>query len=144
MASISDADSTDEVCRKKIKLSDDSDTEKPTNPPKAEDLSAHCRLNSLEGFKLKEILSESNSSKSVFLEGHFDSPDENAVVLLEKLPITKDSVEKLLNTADLALNLKATTVPAPNVIDYACYPTVDRGGKTIEVDLDFFWPIRWH
>ncbi|KAG8193320.1 hypothetical protein JTE90_003803 [Oedothorax gibbosus] len=124
-SAVSDADSTDDMPKKKIKLSDDTD-EEPVNPSIAEDLSAHSRLNSLESFKLERILSENNNSKSVFLEGRFDSTDEIAVVLLEKLPIAKDSVEKLLNAADLALNLKIPTV-SPNTTDYACYPKVDRG-----------------
>lgn len=111
---------------KRIKLS--TDTEGAVNPI-AEDLSAHARINSFEGFKLNQILSDNNRSKSLFFEGIFEATNDRAVVLLDKLPVIKDSVAKLLNTADLALNLKSKSSLKPNVTSYACYPQADRGGK---------------
>ncbi|GFU10346.1 m7GpppX diphosphatase [Nephila pilipes] len=124
MASVS-ADSSGESKRKKIKLSNEGETS--TDCSVAEDLSAHVRLNSLDGFQLSEILSENTNSKSIFLDGYFDEESRKAVILLEKLPIPKDSVEKLLNNADLALNLKSKSTLEPNVVNYACYPTVCQG-----------------
>ncbi|KAF8776784.1 m7GpppX diphosphatase-like [Argiope bruennichi] len=124
MSSVS-GDSEDGVSRKKIKLSDEEEV--TGDHSVAEDLSAHVRLNSLEGFQLSEVLSENSYSKSVFLEGRFDKAADKAIILLEKLPIHHDSVEKLLNNADLALNLKSNSISEPNVVDYACYPPVCQG-----------------
>ncbi|XP_035225122.1 m7GpppX diphosphatase-like [Stegodyphus dumicola] len=118
----SDVDTSEDVSSKRIKLSNDSKLD-----PVAEDLSSHARITSLEDFKLKNILSDNAYSKAVFLEGSFEPVDDTAVILLEKLPFVKDSVDKLLNNADLALNLKSNSAPAPNIIHYACYPKVDRG-----------------
>ena len=123
-----EASSTDSENCKRIKLShEDSET---TNS-KAEDLSAYARINSFEGFKFKNILLDDKRSKSVFIEGLFEETGECAVVLLEKLPINKENIDKLLNNADLALNLKSQTHTDSNVVEYACYPNVDRGGKFI-------------
>ncbi|CAL1287877.1 unnamed protein product [Larinioides sclopetarius] len=124
MSSVS-GDSEDGVSRKKIKLSDEGEVSAEHSV--AEDLSAHVRLNSLEGFQLSEVLSESSYSKSIFLEGRFDKVSDKAIILLEKLPIHQDSVEKLLTNADLALNLKSNSTSDPNVVDYACYPPVCQG-----------------
>uniref|UniRef100_T1DFV7 m7GpppX diphosphatase n=1 Tax=Cupiennius salei TaxID=6928 RepID=T1DFV7_CUPSA len=120
----SEVSSTESENCKRIKLSSESDD---VRTPTAEDLSAHARLNSFEGFKLNQILSDNIQSKSVFFEGSFEATDDCAVVLLEKLPVIKESVDKLLNNADLALNLKSKSQPIPNVANYACYPKVDRG-----------------
>ncbi|GFX21896.1 m7GpppX diphosphatase [Trichonephila clavipes] len=123
MASVS-ADSSEESSRKKIKLSKEGET---STDSVAEDLSAHVRLNSLKGFQLSEILSENRYTKSIFLDGYFDEESRRGIILLEKLPTSKDSVEKLLNNADLALNLKSKSTIEPNVVNYACYPTVCEG-----------------
>lgn len=122
----SEVSSSDSESCKRIKLSSESDD---THHQIAEDLSAHARLNSFEGFKLNQILSDNIKSKSLFFEGSFESTDDSAVVLLEKLPLAKEAVDKLLNNADLALNLKAKSVGKSNIVHYACYPKVDRGGK---------------
>ncbi|GIY90911.1 m7GpppX diphosphatase [Caerostris darwini] len=127
MASVVDESSSEEGNRKKIKLSHEENAS--TDADHTLDLSAHIRLNSLGGFQLSEILSENSSSKSVFLEGTFDKVSHKAVILLEKLPIPKDAakVEKLLNNADLALNLKSNSIAEPNAVDYAFYPAVCQG-----------------
>lgn len=123
-----EASSMDNEKCKRIKLSHE-DGEAANS--KAEDLSAHSRINSLEGFKFNKILSEDIRSKSVFIEGLFEETGECAVIILEKLPINKENVDKLLNNADLALNLKSQNLPDSNVVQYACYPNVDRGGKFV-------------
>ncbi|XP_054718326.1 m7GpppX diphosphatase-like [Uloborus diversus] len=116
----SDVDAPSCSASKKVKLTDEN--EKNTT---AEDLSAHFRLNSFESFSLQQILSDNKYSKSVFFECLLD--EKCAVVLLEKLPLAKETIEKLLNNADLALNLKANCSSDSNAIDYACYPPVDKG-----------------
>lgn len=121
-----EASSVDGERCKRIKLSHE---DGETTNTKAEDLSAYARINSLEGFKFKSILHDNHRSKSVSIEALFEETGDLAVVLLDKLPINKENVDKLLNNADLALNLKSQTHTESNVIEYACYPNVDRGGK---------------
>lgn len=123
-----EASSIDNGTCKRIKLSHE---EGEASNSKAEDLSAHSRINSLEGFKFNKILSEDIRSKTAFIEGLFEETGECAVILLEKLPINKENIDKLLNNADLALNLKSQNLSDSNVAQYACYPNVDRGGKFV-------------
>lgn len=111
---------------KRIKLSSEADDASTTA---AEDLSSYSRINTLEEFRLNQILSDNGRSKSVFIAGTLGETEDCAVVLVEKQPIVKESVDKMLNNADLALNLVPNTKPKANAMHYAFYPKVERGGK---------------
>ncbi|XP_015929007.1 m7GpppX diphosphatase [Parasteatoda tepidariorum] len=122
---MSDVDSSDDVSRKRIKLSTEEELQSPDAV--AEDLSAHTRINSFSDFKMREVLFDNKESKSIFVEGSFDPVSDKAVLLLEKSSFEKENVERFLKSADLALNLKPSVASEPNEVNYACYPNVERG-----------------
>ena len=48
-------------------------------------------------FEMSRVLSESSDTKSVVVEGKLTTDGERAIVILEKTPFSKDSLDKVLS-----------------------------------------------
>ena len=63
-------------------------------------------LSNLVGFSISKVLNESADTKTIFLLGKFERREGDAIVLLEKQGLTRESCRMLI--ADKSTNLKFT------------------------------------